>query len=665
MLHEMGHTMGLRHNFSGSADALNYGKDYWNLRKLTLRNGDQRPLPEWEINASTDPNILDGYQLALEGTDAAVGGIRDLQNSSVMDYATTYGTNLNIGSYDLAAIKYSYGDLVETFNSPDITPERAKLLQAGEVHYLFYPEVISNAANYDDRITAMYDRSSINFRNITTQVEVPYFFCSDEYNGKSATCSTWDAGADNYERSQYAIDNYNNYFVFNAFKRERLTFGVDIFAYMSRVYSRNFTYMLNQYKNWVDDELIIRSGRPCQVVENGNITVSATDRFSADACGLAGLLGSEEVLNLFGKVMQSPDTGCYIRLKPGCYDTTDQNQDYVADADISLVSSDPNACDTFVPTQPPPGNNVSARIGLKITSSTPYFHVRDSTSCLGYVSLAPALEETPVELGLGNGARPAETVYDRNRYGYYFYDKPTVIGSWWEKWMVVKALGDSNTDFIGVDASSDTRAFLISLNTLFGNDINNLVGGVIADETSAYGPRLDPNGTLSFHEVLDVSGTNLPNDTRPLLNPSQSYTLRLLSMFNAAYQGQSTDQYDFGESLNVGHALAVTDIAIPDDVRSDPTRYAELVDPATGVHWYALNQQRSGATDLYSIGYQFIRQIKSKYYEGGADGPGTTFLPAFQASDFSPRSDIRILNIMQSTTNVFGYSSVWSADPQF
>ena len=30
--HEVGHTMGLRHNFAASTDALNYDDEYWNIR---------------------------------------------------------------------------------------------------------------------------------------------------------------------------------------------------------------------------------------------------------------------------------------------------------------------------------------------------------------------------------------------------------------------------------------------------------------------------------------------------------------------------------------------------------------------------------------------------------------------------------------------------------
>jgi hypothetical protein len=33
MLHEVGHTVGLRHNFKASYDALNYQDDFWEIRE--------------------------------------------------------------------------------------------------------------------------------------------------------------------------------------------------------------------------------------------------------------------------------------------------------------------------------------------------------------------------------------------------------------------------------------------------------------------------------------------------------------------------------------------------------------------------------------------------------------------------------------------------------
>lgn len=693
-LHEIGHTVGLRHNFSGSTDALNFGPKYWELRSAIRTAADPRPTPQWEIPAAGD--LRDAFEIAIED------GLRDNQDSSVMDYASTYGTSTELGSYDLAAIKFAYGDVVEVFNSPDITKARAELLKQGEVHYTWYPEVVSDGATIEDRIAAMYDRTNVNFRKVKKledveagdAIEVPYSFCSDEYRDASATCAIWDQGADNFERTRYAVDHYRNYRLFNAFKRERLTFGVDVFSYLSRVYRTDFTYILNQYKNWVNDELIVRDGRPCLVMNNGNIVEESDGRFTSNSCGLPGFLGTVEAVNLMAGVLESPDIGCYARLKPGCYDTTVDNGSASRPPEndgITLVSTDPSVCDTYVPTQPTEPNE-TRRIALKVDATTPFTHVPDSLSCDGTPDNVVNLDDpeasplevysppevrdasnavvadafTIVEYGPDLDVRAANTLYDRDRYGYYFYIKPTVIGSWWEKWLAIKAIGDGNTDFIGVDASSDTRSFLISLNTIFGNELNDLIGSAITDNVGRYGPMVQEDGTLLIAPLLDVNtgGTfDRSSVAGAPLNPDQQYTFRLLAMFNAAYNGQATDDFEFGEAIMVGSALNVTDINVAADVRADPTRYAEVTDPTTGVRYYALHQVRAGADTLYSTAYDYIREIKAKYYVGGADGPGTTYVPGYEGTfEFEPRQDLEILQIMGSAARTFGYADVWSGD---
>ncbi len=691
-LHEIGHTMGLRHNFAGSTDALNFGAEYWALRGGVMRNGEQRPIPEWEIGANGPER--DALNVAVEE------GLRDNQDSSVMDYASTYGTNTVLGTYDLAAIKYAYGDVVEVFNSPEINTQRAELLKAGEVHYTWLPQIVSDAATYEGRVASMYDRSNVNFRKVPTEkIEVPFSFCSDEYRDASATCALWDAGADNFERTQYAVENYRNYRLFNAFKRERVLFGDDIYSYLSRVYTRNFTYMLNQYKNWVNDELLIRDGRPCLVmgvdddgVPTGEIVEETADRFAADSCGLAGFLGTVDTVNLMAEVIESPDVGCYVRLQPGCYDTVAGNASPGSPPDtddIKLVSNDPAACDTLVVTQPDlvEDPNADTRVALKVTEQTPFLHVRDSFSCDGtpdgsFDAGAADAFRTPTVVDAGGDPVPnafrihelapdlfvhnANTIYDRERYGYYFYNKPTIMGSWWEKWLAVKAIGDSNTDFIGVDASSDPKAFLISLNTLFGNDLNNLIGAAVTDNVTKYGPIMKADGSVEVVEMLSPT-TGGPVDRTTLdgapLNPEQQYTFRLLAMYNAAYNGQYTDDFEFGEAITVGAAHNITDITVSDAVRNDPTQYAELTDPVSGIHYYALKQVRARADGFYSVGYDFIREIKDHYYEGGADGPGARLLPGFTGTqEFQARNDIKVLQIMGQTARTFGFADVWNGD---
>ncbi len=680
-LHEIGHTVGLRHNFAGSSDALNFGEDYWRERMGVREAGQPRPLPEWDIPATG------GARTALLA--AIDNGLRDNQDSSVMDYASTYGTTTSLGKYDYAAIKYAYGDMVEVFdNGTDISPARAKLLQQGEVHYSRYPEIVSDAASPEERVADIHKRKDMNFRKVPKlklateddPIEVPYSFCSDEYRDASATCALWDAGADNFERTNYSVQKYRAYRIFNTFKRERLVFGLDVFGYLSRVYSRDFTYMLNQYKNWVNDEAIVRGDRPCLVVTDGQIEEEAADRFTADSCGLAGFVGTVQTVNALSELLASPDVGCYVRLANGCYETAEDNASLgnPVDGAYTFVDANPAACDANTPAV---GN-----ANFKVTNNVPYMRVRRSDEIRWYdfeneqptcesitnvtvVDDVGAAVDGKVQLSrqedVAGFARSANTLYDREQYGYYFYNKPTVMGSWWEKWLAIKAIGDANTDFIGVDASSDTRSFLINLNTLFGSDLNNLIGSVVTENITGYGAMLtNPNQAPTVIPMLSLTGfgadrNNLPS---PTVNPDQQYTFRLLAMYNAAYNGQYTDDYDIAESMMVGLTHSITDNDIPDDVRNDPTRYVEVNDPVSGKKYFALKQFHGGEEDFYSIGFEFLRQIKDRYYVGGADGPGTEFLSQYAEQDFEPRSDLEIAQQMAQTVRSFGYADVWSGE---
>ena len=61
---------------------------------------------------------------------------------------------------------------------------------------------------------------------------------SDEQADLNPDCQRYDAGADVYESLQSVIDTYWNYYIFNAFRRQRLGFTTE--AYAQRVLSRYF-----------------------------------------------------------------------------------------------------------------------------------------------------------------------------------------------------------------------------------------------------------------------------------------------------------------------------------------------------------------------------------------------------------------------------------------
>ena len=113
--HEVGHTLGLMHNFIASADALNYKNGYWEQRKDTIgvMVGGKRVLP------ITPQNLLDASKPNQKQID---DGMYELTYSSIMDYGARMNSSIRgIGKYDEAAILFGYAGgfepgWVEVFN---------------------------------------------------------------------------------------------------------------------------------------------------------------------------------------------------------------------------------------------------------------------------------------------------------------------------------------------------------------------------------------------------------------------------------------------------------------------------------------------------------------------------------------------------------------------
>lgn len=113
--HEVGHTLGLMHNFIASADALNYKDGYWDLRKETIgvMVGGKRVLP------ITPQNLLDASKNNQKQIDESM---YEKTYSSIMDYGARMNASIHgIGKYDEAAILFGYAGgfepgWVEVFN---------------------------------------------------------------------------------------------------------------------------------------------------------------------------------------------------------------------------------------------------------------------------------------------------------------------------------------------------------------------------------------------------------------------------------------------------------------------------------------------------------------------------------------------------------------------
>jgi Met-zincin len=119
--HEIGHSLGLRHNFASSWDSMNYPPQYWQLRTNEGQSVAQCASKE-DSASCMGPRYID------EMTDDEAGrgseprpGIEYFANTSTMEYQIERGgETVGAGTYDLHAMKTLYGRSLETFDTSQV-----------------------------------------------------------------------------------------------------------------------------------------------------------------------------------------------------------------------------------------------------------------------------------------------------------------------------------------------------------------------------------------------------------------------------------------------------------------------------------------------------------------------------------------------------------------
>lgn len=429
-LHEIGHTVGLRHNFQGTYDSLNYHPEYWEARAENLFE------PE---------NVFQMYALNALTEDQVEARMREYQYSSIMDYGVSFNTDLHdLGKYDHAAIVFAYsagttGDgwqngYVEVFDK-----NRDELGRAGEIlsstdengfrfddphapiveylerwHYTTFIQSFPSLEDAFDRRWMRLDDYHAARDAADGPVRVPYLFCSDEWVGALLSCQVFDHGADPYEMGKTLVDGYRAYYYFTNFKRDR--FAWDPINTLFRNYYYTFLPLSDYYQNWY----LAPEGADPLMDEYYWWMVNMN-------------------FNLLWEAMATPPYGTYCTGTNG-----------------SLV-------------------NLTSEVNTRDGVSDYYLNVYCDQDRPFY------------EVDQGDGRRRFST-YDVES-GYNFGQLPLEAGHYWTTLAAFWAITDPEAFVLGTDA--DVGTFSISFYDFFDDEIHQLVNAVITENYNGYSPIME------------------------------------------------------------------------------------------------------------------------------------------------------------------------------
>jgi hypothetical protein len=269
LIHEVGHNLGLRHNFMGSHDKENYSSKYTEeaLKKLGVNEA-----PKY---------------------------------SSIMDYA---GDELSVsailGPYDIAALKFGYARMIEMKD------------EKGLYHDKF---IGSNGDEEHDSMSAFFKKKNI--KNWKKDLK-KYEFCTDEHKGDNAFCNPFDHGSSLKEMAQFMIDKYYAFYEYSNFRDDRLHFSLDQNTqyFLGKFYFFNKLRMiLGEWQHIVQTNgtvLVWGNGDPMFKFKGCSERTSKKDLYKEDCEELADAIDAVQLIGRFYfDILKEPEHLCSMKKK--------------------------------------------------------------------------------------------------------------------------------------------------------------------------------------------------------------------------------------------------------------------------------------------------------------------------------------------------------------
>jgi hypothetical protein len=529
--HEVGHTVGLTHNFGGSFDALNFKDGYWDLRKDTIGVlvGGQRVLPV------TGQNMLDAAKPNQAQIDGRMG---ELQYSTIMDYGSRMNSDIHgIGKYDNAAILFAYAGgaepgYVEVFNdyrrdyqNPNVTVPTDNAMKQLVIrgaqteipltlatHYTPVSSMYSDRFHYTtlpfhfadkDKIQGSFSDalnqgiSRMNSRSYRkwSELEAVYQKIDTEmhaYNLRSGGWGDqdWDTARSIISKVAYGSPVEVPYMycadgeVGANIACNRWDFGADVYEMTKDWLGRNDEYYV--FDNFRRDRIMFS---PSSVLNR---------KFSRGLMNIPNVyqhwlyniywyqsyydLTAEQMEQYFGT--GDPIWQNYFTM--AVVDSTNKMMQQLATPSAGYhgklangnwihLTENRNDNGRIVDPNGKPGNLESSFIQ----------NVKDKYA----TSASPITEVVYVPRGPG---RSMYTLYDGN--GYDFFTRVNEVGHFWDQYLALEVLSSAQTNFLGVDRGADALRYSLPYYMTFNKELSNLTMGVWTDDHSRYAGSLLKTG---------------------------------------------------------------------------------------------------------------------------------------------------------------------------
>jgi len=608
--HEFGHSLGLRHNFAGSFDSLNYDNRYWQLR---TKDG---TVTRACAAGNTDGASCIGPRYNDPLTDEEInGGIGGYATASVMDYPGDQALDMYlIGKYDRAALRFGYGGVVDVWAAPGVSvngggdgKRRAfdalgfvdppglfgvrSFQQPGAeeptyMHYSQYaaamglvegcrpdPEspigttcngapldVVDYRDMNDYAVIPEYATFSTSARAVDPEGRVRrgYAFSSDEYaDSGNVPAFAYDAGADPYEQVRFLESAYENRYILDAFRRGRTMFNsYDVVSRVQGHYLDAAQLIAKTFAFAMVLEVEDPTKPPPQLLADGNygpLSVATSVAF-----------------DMFTRMLTRPEPGAYC-------------------------STASDSC----PGVNPPG-------------LADYIYVADPYPL-------PATTAYDFRVALGTG-RYIHNDFDYGQ-GYWWSDYQKQVGSFYDKIWAIYYLSEAFDSFISNSKEDfiDGRYKNVNFGTIYPQQTRRLMGALLTGDVesiapwaeSVAGPAGIPAATLAYPKWYVPDGLGARPAKAKLVDPAFGWNEQLYAMVWGTMFFPTSWSRTFINDARIT-AFANEQLSWP------AAETYTFVDPATGITYRARTtgtEKLFGVDHEKSVGARMLEWANNLVYE--------------------------------------------------